>query len=333
MKKRAILFSFLLLVCLCLFLTGCEKEAGGESEESVVYYTVTYDSNGGNPIESRQVSAGGLLPDPGDPQRDGYLFSGWTHNGVSVHVGVTLVKEDMVLRASWISAESMFGYQRVAETDTAVITELKGEMEELRIPTVIGNYRVVALGDGLFSKLESETIKSIRIPNTVVSIGEEAFAEVVGVAVEFDEGCQITSLGERAFFGCNGLSDIPLGEGLTSIPFEAFAGTSLRSVSLPKSVTRIEENGFDSCGALVAVMMYDTVESIENAAFFECSALKTIFFYGSAEQADALIGEKVDSMNEPFENAKVYLYAETKPTTEGKYEYWHFSDKGKTKIW
>jgi uncharacterized repeat protein (TIGR02543 family) len=274
-----------------------------------------------------------VLPDPGEPEREGYLFSGWTQDGLGVTVGVTLVKSDMTLRATWISAESMFDYQRIGETDTAVITRLKGEMEQLRIPTVIGNYRVVALGDRLFSGLDNETIKRIRVPHTVTSIGEESFGESIGVVVEFDEKCQITSLGERAFFGCTGLTEIPLGEGLTTVPYEAFSGTSLRSVSLPKSVTRIEENAFDACASLVAVMMHHTVEAIENAAFFECGALKTVFFYGTAEQADVMIGDKTDSMNDSLEEAKIYLYSEAKPTAEGKYEYWHFDGNQKTKIW
>lgn len=333
MKRRVVLLSLLLLISLCLLFAGCRKTDEGEGKESVVYYTVTYDTNGGSSIEPRQVSAEGLLPDPGVPEREGYLFGGWTHDGVSVKFGITQVKGDMVVRANWISAESMFGYARVEETDTAVITELKGEMEELRIPTSIGNYRVVGLGDSLFSSLESEKIKKIFVPHTVTFIGEEAFSEIASIAIEFDERCEITSLGERAFFGCVGLTDIPLGEGLTLIPYEAFAGSSLKSIRLPASVTKIDENAFDSCAALVAVMMHHTVESVENAAFFECAALKTIFFYGSAEQADALIGDRTDAMNEPFKNAKIYLYAETKPSAEGKYEYWHFDGKQKTKIW
>ena len=333
MKRRVILLSLLLLVSLCLLLVGCRKTGEDENVESAVYYTVTYDTNGAGAIEPRQVPAGGLLPDPGVPQREGYLFGGWTHDGGSVTFGMTLVKGDMVVRANWISAESMFGYTHVEGTDTAIITELKGEMAELRIPTSIGNYRVVGLGDHLFAGLESEKIKKIFVPHTVTSIGEETFAEVTSIAIEFDERCQITSLGERAFFGCVGLTDIPLGEGLTLLPYEVLAGTSLKSLRLPKSVTKIDENALDACGSLVAVMMHSSVESVENAAFFECDALKTLFFYGSAEQADALMGSKVDSMNDSLKSAKIYLYAEAKPSVEGKYEYFYLDENQKTKIW
>ncbi|MBQ9086381.1 MAG: leucine-rich repeat protein [Clostridia bacterium] len=333
MKRKYWWLFGILLLSLCLLVSACARSDENEDGERVTYYTVTYDSNGGSQIESRQVSAGGVLPDPGEPTREGYIFAGWTLDGVGVMVGVTQVKENMTVRASWISAESLFEYQRIGETDTAVITVLKSEMEEIKIPTSIGNYQVVAVGDRLFYGRSDETIQSIYIPETVTTIGEEAFGELTGVQIVFSEKCRITSLGERAFFGCTGLTEIPLGEGLSEIPYESFSGSGLTSVRLPKSVTKIEENAFDGCLSLVTVMLHETVTSVENAAFFDCDALKTIFFYGTEERVESLLSDQTQSMNQPFTEARVYLYAEKEPSQTGTYEYWYLDENNKTKIW
>ena len=333
MKKKVLLPLCLLFLSLSMALTGCGDSKKQGEGESVVYYTVTYDSNGGDAIEPRQVSAGGTRPDPGEPERAGYLFDGWTHNGVNVTVGETKVMENMTLRATWISAESVFSYQRLGETNTAVLTELKRDREELRIPTVIGNYTVVALGDRLFYGKTSETVQSIWVPHTVTTIGEKTFGMVRGVHIGFDERCRITSLGEGAFFGCSGLEEIPLGEGLVTIPYEAFAESGLTSVRLPESVTKIEENAFDACDGLITVMLHHTLMTVENGAFFECESLKTLFFYGTAEQAEALLTTGIAPMNAPFAEARIYLYAEQEPAADGEYEYWYLDENGKTKIW
>lgn len=333
MKKNIGWLTLLLLAVVALLLAGCQKSEKGEEKESVVYYTVVYDTNGGAPIESRQVSAGGILPDPGDPEREGYLFGGWTYNGTGITVGFSKVESDMTVRATWISAESVFEYQRIGETDTAVLTRLKSEVEFLSIPTSIGNYQVVALGDGLFADLTGETVKRIRIPHTVTTVGEETFCETEGIALSFDDRCRITSIGERAFFGCTGLTEIPLGEGLLTVPYEAFAETGLQSVRLPESVTKIEENAFDACESMVTVMLHHTTRTVENGAFFECRGLKTLFFYGTAEQVETLMAEGVAPMNEPFEEARIYLYAAQEPAAGGEYEYWYLDENGKTKIW
>ena len=67
-----------------LFATAfvsCNKENANETEETApVYYTVTFNSAGGEDIEPRSVKAGTTLTEPAEPTRDGYVFEGW-YNG------------------------------------------------------------------------------------------------------------------------------------------------------------------------------------------------------------------------------------------------------------
>ena len=58
----------------------------------------------------------------------------------------------------------------------------------------------------------------------------------------------ITSIGEYAFVGCSGLTELTLPNSITSIGISAFAGcTGLTELILPNSVTRIGYHAFDCC--------------------------------------------------------------------------------------
>ena len=49
-------------------------------------YTVTFNSRGGTPIENIEgLSYGSLIPRPDDPEREGYIFNGWSTSLESIH--------------------------------------------------------------------------------------------------------------------------------------------------------------------------------------------------------------------------------------------------------
>jgi hypothetical protein len=90
----------------------------------------------------------------------------------------------------------------------------------------------------------------------------------------------VTSIGNNAFLGCS-LTNVTIPNSVTNIGSEAFAQTGLTSVTIPKKVTSIGEYAFDSCSALKSVFFEGNTPSIGgNNAFgyaFGGYASETIF--------------------------------------------------------
>lgn len=326
----------LLVSLLLLALSVCFSSCRGEEEEApqAVYYTVTFDSSGGSEIPSKKILSGEKVPDPGAPVREGYVFDGWIHNGAKWDFDARTVKEDLTLKARWYSAEVIFSCEKDAKTQTATITGLKQNLENVEVPSVIDGFSVTAIGNGVFSNLSSDKIYSVRIPKSVTAIGESAFADSDGVEILFDEGCALTSIGEDAFLNCTGLKSIPLGEGLQEIAPWGFSGcTRLKEIAIPESVTAIRENAFGGCSSLQRVILHAGVSVIEDGAFEDCDALNTIYYYGNAEQIDALLQQNTQRNNKALQQATIYVYSQTEPSTVGAYGYWHWDENGKIKLW
>ena len=132
-------------------------------------------------------------------------------------------------------------------------------------------------------------IKNVIIETGVTSIGRAAFYRqhdgpemldnsIVSVSIPNS----VTSIGERAFAGCNNLKAIVIPDSVTSIGERAFAGCdSLTSVKIGNGVTSIGERAFTGCDNLKEIFISDSVTNIGNMAFAGCTSLKTIIIPAS----------------------------------------------------
>ena len=117
-------------------------------------------------------------------------------------------------------------------------------------------------------------IKTIHLDNS--NIGEYAFADNVGIEKvtisAASEGFTITSIGNHAFEGCVGLTDLVLPASVNSLGSHAFYGcTSLVSVNILNGITQIKPYTFYNCSSMVDVILPQTVVSIGEYAFYGCS--------------------------------------------------------------
>ncbi len=116
----------------------------------------------------------------------------------------------------------------------------------------------------------------IEIPNSVTSIGDEAFRDCTGLTSVMIPN-SVTSIGYAAFYNCRSLTSVTIGNSVTNIVSSAFYGCSgLTSVTIPNSVTSIGEGAFYNCTGLTSVTIPNSVTSIGNYAFYCCTGLTTM---------------------------------------------------------
>ena len=111
-----------------------------------------------------------------------------------------------------------------------------------------------------------------------------------------------------AFRNCSGLTSVTIGNGVTSIDYEAFSGcTGLTSVTIPNSVTSIGSSAFSGCSGLTSVTIPDSVTSIGSSAFSGCSGLTSVTIPDSVTSIgeNAFSGcSSLESITIPFVGAK-----------------------------
>lgn len=78
----------------------------------------------------------------------------------------------------------------------------------------------------------------------------------------------VKEIGQRAFYGCNLLTDVKIPSSVTSIGKFAFGYcSSLTEIEIPSSITVIKESTFNQCTKLNKITLPSSIESVEYDAF------------------------------------------------------------------
>jgi len=186
-------------------------------------------------------------------------------------------------------------------TDTtlssSIITALSGKYVNLELT----GSTLTGIGDSAF--MNSDFLIGITIPNSVTSIGQNAFRgtgltsiiipdSVTSIGQNAFLNCtsltsvtisnNVTSIEEGTFQTCNKLTSVTIGNKVTSIGENAFINcSSLTSVTIPNSVTSIGEKAFQNCSGLTSLTIGNKVSSIGASAFYGCNNLSTVKFEGT----------------------------------------------------
>ena len=121
-----------------------------------------------------------------------------------------------------------------------------------------------------------ETVTYNGITYSVTSIGDKAFYNCDGLtSVTIPNS--VTSIGSYAFSYCYGLNSVTIGNSVTSIGSYAFYDCyGLNSVTIGNSVTSIGDKAFYYCFGLNSVTIGNSVTSIGDEAFYNCYGLNSV---------------------------------------------------------
>lgn len=199
------------------------------------------------------------------------------------------------------------------DVQDGVLIRYHGSSDEVKIPD-----GVRAIGACAFTSFDHENkclrrsyIRSVSIPNTVVSIDENAFSDCVALeSISVDVGdpvyhckdnclietCykklirgtinsklptfgEITAIAPHAFAFCEGLQAISIPEGVIEIGTSAFADCiSLHSVTLPSTLTKLGLTVFGGCDSLrnITVSANNPIYRSYNGCIVDITAKKLI---------------------------------------------------------
>ena len=135
------------------------------------FWTVTFDSDGGNAVEAQRVAKGAKATKPEAPAKSGYAFRGWQLDGEDYDFD-TAVTEDITLTATW-------------------------EMIAFGTPDFTLPGDVTAIEESAFQGIAASVV---YIPDGCGTIGAYAFKDCPNLTqIRIPAGCAI---GENAFDGC-----------------------------------------------------------------------------------------------------------------------------------
>ena len=174
----------------------------------------------------------------------------------------------------------------------AALTYCRTTAEHITIPSVVqGEYEgneyelLITVIGGLdtdeYVFYNSESLASVKIPNSVKIIGNYAFADCESLT-SVDIPANVESIGNEAFYCCSSLTSIDIPANVESIGDGAFSGCeSLASVRIGNGVKSIGGGAFSGCESLASVRIGNGVKSIGWGAFSGCESLTSIYIPGS----------------------------------------------------
>lgn len=188
---------------------------------------------------------------------------------------------------------------------TVTITKYTGTESTVILPSTINSWPVTKIGEDAFQ--DNTTITSVTIPANVTEIGSNAFAGCTNLTsvnyagdwsnltiqsgnpavqdaaneqlFDFDFILNNTAVIVTRYNGTAADVTIPSrykGKPVTAIEHAAFFNSAVTSVTIPDSVTSIDDNAFGFCSQLTNISIPNSVTYIGFSAFAHCTSLKSI---------------------------------------------------------
>ena len=149
-------------------------------------------------------------------------------------------------------------------------------------------------------------IKKVVLGSGVQNIGNNAFAGCYGMTdITIPDG--VTSIGDSAFDWCSALTEISIPGTVSSIGSWAFSRCALREVEIPQGITSIQSDTFWACTQLTKITIPASVTSVDAYAFLDCHALKTVYYGGTEAQWEGMHVDNYAGNNSALLDATLYF--------------------------
>lgn len=152
------------------------------------------------------------------------------------------------------------------------------------LPDTYEGKAVTVIADNAFDNgsLKEVRVKSIYIPASITTIGYRAFHFCMTLTkIQLAKGSNLTSIGEQAFVAAGfnvGLTfNLEEATKLTTISERTFENAQLKKITIPTSVTTIEEYAFRYTKLLTEIVIPKSVTSMGYDVFDDCTQLAQIY--------------------------------------------------------
>ncbi len=193
------------------------------------------------------------------------------------------------------------GITKIPGTTRGYVYSVDGIFGDSGIEEVVIPDTVEVIGDDAFH--DCAKLKKVTLPKSLKTIEGYAFADCTSLEeAKLPEGIEkikdsayrgckalkevylpktLTEIQDRAFYDTFALTKVTFEEGTTTIfgtnaiyeDIGVFANSGLEEVTIPDSVTKIEECAFAGCGALRTIKLSKNITSIGAKAFYNCERL------------------------------------------------------------
>lgn len=280
--------------------------------------TISFDANGANGSMDPQVVGEGV-PEALEPNAfeapENMGFAGWSEDANATvadyadEAEFTAGASDVTLYALWMP---MYTYE-LYEGGPGIIlngfTDAFSTTGTLTLPSTLDGHTVVAVSFRYADSSSKNAIIHLTLPDTITTLEYRAFYGC-NYMQSLDLGNGISEVKNNAIYYCGSLSSVTIPDSLTYISEEMFAGCrNLSSIDFPSSLESIGYRAFHSTG-LESISIPAAVTSISKAAFQYCNSLATITVDGANPNYKA-----EDNILFSKDGTVLYQFAQAKPDT------------------
>ena len=274
---------------------------------AVAFAVILSDSSSAEP---NQVTEGGMVYTLTESGGEYTASASWDGTTADVIIKASVSKDDQTYIVTTVSAFAEGSTLRtvVVEDNNHISFSNNQFKKQTALTSVVIGEGVTKLSANMFNRcsaLKSVTlpsslteiemsaflragIESITIPDNVTIIGQQAFDKSSLKTIVFGAESSLETVGIYAFQQC-AIESFEAPSGLKTIGERAFQySTSLKTVSLPRSVTNLGDSPFDGCTGLQSLTLY--LKNVSASAFANCTGLQSVVINSESVGSSAFSG-------------------------------------------